>query len=89
MTLFDKIIINNYLKMTDKSNPSDATSLLVLGGVALAAIGGVAFWMLNKKRGTSRASWLGWASAEPKQRRRNNKKKVVEQKKEEPKEEPK
>ena len=56
MTLFDKININNYLKMTDKSNPSDATSLLVLGGVALAAIGGVAFWMLNKKRGTSRAS---------------------------------
>ena len=37
--------------MTDKTNPSsDPTSLIVLAGVALAAIGGVAFWLLNGKK---------------------------------------
>ena len=61
MTLFDKININNYIKMTDKSNSSDATSLLVLGGVALAAIGGVAFWMLNKKK-RNQSRKLTWMS---------------------------
>ena len=47
--------------MTDKSNSSDATSLLVLGGVALAAIGGVAFWMLNKKK-RNQSRKLTWMS---------------------------
>ena len=76
--------------MTDKTNPSsDPTSLIVLGGVALAAIGGVAFWLLNgKKEEPVEPVDLDElvkeeTPSEPKTKRRNNKKKAVEPKKEE------
>ena len=76
--------------MTDKTNPSsDPTSLIVLGVVALAAIGGVAFWLLNgKKEEPVEPVDLDElvkeeTPSEPKTKRRNNKKKAVEPKKEE------